>query len=95
MLQNCGELRSWKRFLDASGQPKDGGIADFETVEGVFTCGKFLHNMVIGESRLLVKANQRTQAHIDQMRETRRQEYCDYLETSENPEKASTAELLD
>ena len=51
--------------------------------------------MVIGDSRVLVKSNQRTQAHIDQMREDKRQEYCDYLETSENPEKASMAELLD
>ena len=59
-------MRSWKRFADANGQPKDGGIADFETIEGVFTCGKFLHNMVINGSRIMVKANQRTQTHIDE-----------------------------
>jgi hypothetical protein len=45
MLSCCGVLKSWKRYLDANGNSKDGGIAEFEAIEGVFSCNKFLNNM--------------------------------------------------
>lgn len=45
MLSCCGVLKSWKRFQDANGNAKDGGIAEFEAIEGVFSCNKFLNNM--------------------------------------------------
>ena len=60
LLGSCelaSDVKEWKRFKTASGDPKDGGIADFRTIEGVFTCLKFIHDMKIGETTLIAKSN--------------------------------------
>jgi hypothetical protein len=56
-----GEVKDWKRFKTASGDFKDGGIAEFHTIDGVFTCLKFIHNLQIRDSTLIAKANKNTQ----------------------------------
>ena len=45
----------------------------------MFTCHKFLHNLTYRDSKILVKANQKTQDYLNDMRDSKRQEYLDYL----------------
>ena len=78
LLASCElatEIKEWKRYKTASGEPKDGGIADFHSIEGVFTCLKFIHNMKIGENILMAKSNQKTQGYLNEIREAKRAEY--------------------
>lgn len=63
----------------ANGDPKDGGIVDFEGIEGVFTCLKFLHNLKICDSQLIAKANQKTCTYLNDIKDLRRAEYIQYL----------------
>jgi hypothetical protein len=60
------ELKDWKRFKTANGDFKDGGIAEFHSIEGVFTCLKFIHNLKIGESTLIAKANKSTVSYLEE-----------------------------
>lgn len=84
MLQCCGQLVSWKRFLDANQQPKDGGIAEFVDLKGVFSCYKFLNNLQIDGCVVLVKANQKTQNYFNNLIEHKREEYLEYLAQEKN-----------
>ena len=45
LLSSCGQIKSWTRYKLANGEPKDGGIVEYDKVEGVFTCLKFIHNL--------------------------------------------------
>lgn len=81
LLSCCGTIISWKRFQDAKGQPKDGGIAEFKDIKGVYACYKFLHNLELkeGGTLLLVKANQKTQGYFNDFIDVKREEYLDFL----------------
>lgn len=60
LLSCCGNVISWKRSTDANGEPKAFGFAEYETIEAVFSCLKIINNLPINDSRLLVKADQKT-----------------------------------
>lgn len=71
LLNACGPIKDWKRFMTASGEPKDGGIADFQEIAGVFTCVKFLDGVALKtgneaapEMEILAKTNQKTLAYL-------------------------------
>ena len=74
------DLKDWKRFKSANGDFKDGGIAEFHTIEGVFTCLKFIHNMKIGDSTLIAKANKSTVTYLDEQRDYCRQDYINAVQ---------------
>lgn len=78
LLGSCelaSDVKEWKRFKTASGDPRDGGIADFRTIEGVFTCLKFIHEMKIGDTQLIAKSNQKTIGYLNEVKEAKRTEY--------------------
>lgn len=59
-MKCCGPLVSWKRSADASGEQRAFGFAEFEHTDSVFACLKILNNLPLFESRLQVKADQKT-----------------------------------
>lgn len=81
------DLKDWKRFKTANGDFKDGGIAEFHTIQGVFTCLKFIHNLKIGDSTLIAKANKSTVAFLDEQRDFCRQDFIDSTQADPSVEK--------
>jgi hypothetical protein len=72
-------VTEWKRFKNANGEPKEAGIADFTNLEGVYTCIKFLNNLPIQSTKILAKANQKTEAYFEDLKDLRRVEYINHL----------------
>jgi RNA recognition motif-containing protein len=68
LLRYCGDLKSWKRSKDASGEPKAFGFAEFDNLEAVFAVLKLLNNAALTvdgvTSRLLVKADEKTTSFL-------------------------------
>ena len=68
LLRACGELKSWKRSRDASGDPKAFGYAEFDNLEAVFIVLKFLNNATLTAdgvtSRILVKADEKATSFL-------------------------------
>ena len=60
LFRCCGNLMSWKRSTDASGEPRAFGFVEFDSIEAIFTSLKILNNLPLLDSRLLVKSNEKT-----------------------------------
>jgi hypothetical protein len=84
LLRVCGDLKSWKRSRDASGDPKAFGFAEFDSLEAVFTVLKLLNNAPITvestTSRILVKSDEKTMAFLQGWVDIKRHEWTSKLE---------------
>ncbi len=84
LLRQCGDLKSWKRSKDASGEPKAFGFAEFDNLEAVFAVLKLLNNAALTvdgvTSRLLVKADEKTTAFLQGWVEIKKSEWIAKLE---------------
>lgn len=75
LFKCCGNVLSWKRSTDASGDPKAFGFVEFESVEAVFACMKILNNLPLYEQRLLVKANDKTNQFLNDWKELKKMDW--------------------
>lgn len=84
LLRYCGDLKSWKRSKDASGEPKAFGFAEFDNLEAVFAVLKLLNNAALTvdgvTSRLLVKADEKTTTFLQGWVEIKKSEWIAKLE---------------
>ena len=84
LLRLCGDLKSWKRSKDASGEPKAFGFAEFDNLEAVFAVLKLLNNAALTvdgvTSRLLVKADEKTTTFLQGWVEIKKSEWIAKLE---------------
>ncbi len=84
LLRLCGDLKSWKRSKDASGEPKAFGFAEFDNLEAVFAVLKLLNNAPLTvdgvTSRLLVKADEKTTSFLQGWVEIKKSEWIAKLE---------------
>lgn len=75
LLRCCGPILSWKRSTDASGEPKAFGFVEFENIESVFACLKIINNLPLMESRLLAKANDKTNQFLNDWKELKKMDW--------------------
>ena len=75
LLRSCGSLKTWKRPTDASGEPKAFGFAEYDSIEPIFACLKILNNLPLYESRLIVKADEKTTAFLKDWVELKKVDY--------------------
>lgn len=75
LLSCCGPLKSWKRSTDASGEPKAFGFAEYESIQSVFACQKILNNLPLFDSRVLVKADQKTNQFLTDWKDLKKEEW--------------------
>jgi hypothetical protein len=61
-----GPLLTWKRSIADPNKPQTFGLAEFEDLETVFACLKTMNNLKIYDNTILVKADQKTQAYLDE-----------------------------
>lgn len=54
LLKACGGVESWKRAIDAEGNPKNFGYCEFEDVESAVVCFKVMNGLQIGDSKIMV-----------------------------------------
>lgn len=84
LLRLCGDLKSWKRSKDASGDPRAFGFAEFDTLDSVFTALKLLNNAPLTvdstTSRVLVKSDEKTMTFLSGWVDIKRQEWVSRLE---------------
>ena len=84
LLRVCGDLKSWKRSRDASGEPRAFGFAEFDSLEAVFTVLKLVNNAAITvdstTSRILVKSDEKTTAFLQGWVDIKRHEWTSRLE---------------
>jgi|LauGreDrversion4_2_1035121.scaffolds.fasta_scaffold187746_4 RNA-binding protein 25 len=91
VLRCCGDLKSWKRSRDASGEPKGFGYAEYDNYEAVYTVIKLMNNRTVtalgknglevpgGTSRLLVKADEKTTQFLNGWIEIKKSEWINKM----------------
>ena len=105
LLRVCGDLKSWKRSRDASGEPRAFGFAEFDSLEAVFTVLKLLNNAALTvdstTSRILVKSDEKTQTFLSGWVDIKRHEWTSKLEKlgvtidmAEYEEKEALGEIM-
>eukprot|EP00347_Sterkiella_histriomuscorum_P022680 403337558 len=80
LFRCCGQLISWKRSTDASGEPKAFGFVEFENIESVFACLKIINNLPLMDSRIIVKANEKTNQFLNDWRELKKMDWLSKME---------------
>lgn len=54
LLKACGPIDSWKRAIDAGGNPKSFGYVEYDDIEGAVVCFKTLNGLKVGSNNLMV-----------------------------------------
>ncbi|CAB1339878.1 unnamed protein product [Coregonus sp. 'balchen'] len=65
LLAKCGLVLSWKRVQGASGKLQAFGFCEYKEPESTLRALRLLHELQIGEKKLLVKVDAKTKAQLD------------------------------
>uniref|UniRef100_A0A914XQ35 RRM domain-containing protein n=3 Tax=Plectus sambesii TaxID=2011161 RepID=A0A914XQ35_9BILA len=60
MLQECGNVVSWKRIQGSSGKFQAFGFCEFDHPESTLRALRLLHDMRLGDKKLVVKVDEKT-----------------------------------
>ncbi|KAK6297743.1 hypothetical protein J4Q44_G00323260 [Coregonus suidteri] len=66
LLAKCGLVLSWKRVQGASGKLQAFGFCEYKEPESTLRALRLLHELQIGEKKLLVKVDAKTKAQLDE-----------------------------
>ncbi|NP_001116349.1 RNA binding motif protein 25 S homeolog [Xenopus laevis] len=72
LLAKCGLVLSWKRVQGASGKLQAFGFCEYKEPESTLRALRLLHDLQIGEKKLLVKVDAKTKAQLDEWKATKR-----------------------
>ncbi|XP_056401737.1 RNA-binding protein 25 isoform X1 [Hyla sarda] len=75
LLAKCGLVLSWKRVQGASGKLQGKcafGFCEYKEPESTLRALRLLHDLQIGEKKLLVKVDAKTKAQLDEWKASRR-----------------------
>jgi len=64
-LQHCGSVISWKRVQGASGVLQAFGFCEYSNPDSALRAIRLLHDLEIGDKKLVVKVDARTQLTLD------------------------------
>uniref|UniRef100_A0A671L2N0 RNA-binding protein 25-like n=1 Tax=Sinocyclocheilus anshuiensis TaxID=1608454 RepID=A0A671L2N0_9TELE len=65
MLAKCGLVLSWKRVQGASGKLQAFGFCEYKEPESTLRALRLLHELQVGDKKLLVKVDAKTKAQLD------------------------------
>ncbi|XP_028852900.1 RNA-binding protein 25 [Denticeps clupeoides] len=66
LLAKCGLVLSWKRVQGASGKLQAFGFCEYKEPESTLRALRLLHELQIGDKKLLVKVDAKTKAQLDE-----------------------------
>jgi len=66
ILMKCGSVYTWKRVQGASGKLQAFGFCEYKDPESALRAIHILHDYQLGEKKLLVKVDAKTQTQIDE-----------------------------
>ncbi|XP_026517705.1 RNA-binding protein 25-like [Terrapene carolina triunguis] len=72
LLAKCGLVLSWKRVQGASGKLQAFGFCEYKEPESTLRALRLLHDLQIGEKKLLVKVDAKTKAQLDEWKAKKR-----------------------
>ncbi|KAG5276875.1 hypothetical protein AALO_G00110770 [Alosa alosa] len=68
LLSKCGLVLSWKRVQGASGKLQAFGFCEYKEPESTLRALRLLHDLQIGDKKLLVKVDAKTKAQLDEFK---------------------------
>lgn len=66
LLAKCGIVLSWKRVQGASGKLQAFGFCEYKEPESTLRALRLLHELLLGDKKLLVKVDAKTKAQLDE-----------------------------
>ncbi|XP_044541375.1 RNA-binding protein 25-like [Gracilinanus agilis] len=72
LLAKCGLVLSWKRVQSESGKLQVFGFCEYKEPESTLCALRLLHDLQIGEKKLLVKVGEKTKAQLDEWKVKRK-----------------------
>lgn len=66
LLAKCGVVLSWKRVQGASGKLQAFGFCEYKQPESTLRALRLLHELHLGDKKLLVKVDAKTKAQLDE-----------------------------
>ncbi|XP_067833824.1 RNA-binding protein 25-like isoform X1 [Heptranchias perlo] len=66
LLAKCGLVLSWKRVQGASGKLQAFGFCEYKEPESTLRALRLLHELQVGDKKLLVKVDAKTKAQLDE-----------------------------
>uniref|UniRef100_A0A3B3ILZ6 RRM domain-containing protein n=1 Tax=Oryzias latipes TaxID=8090 RepID=A0A3B3ILZ6_ORYLA len=71
LLAKCGIVLSWKRVQGASGKLQF-GFCEYKEPESTLRALRLLHELLLGDKKLLVKVDAKTKAQLEEWKAKRR-----------------------
>ncbi|XP_050982251.1 RNA-binding protein 25 [Labeo rohita] len=72
LLAKCGLVLSWKRVQGASGKLQAFGFCEYKEPESTLRALRLLHELQVGDKKLLVKVDAKTKAQLDTWKASQR-----------------------
>ncbi|XP_065152546.1 RNA-binding protein 25 isoform X2 [Paramisgurnus dabryanus] len=72
LLAKCGLVLSWKRVQGASGKLQAFGFCEYKEPESTLRALRLLHEMQVGDKKLLVKVDAKTKAQLETWKATQK-----------------------
>ncbi|XP_045562912.1 RNA-binding protein 25 isoform X5 [Salmo salar] len=72
LLAKCGLVLSWKRVQGASGKLQAFGFCEYKEPESTLRSLRLLHELLLGDKKLLVKVDAKTKAQLEEWKAKRR-----------------------
>ncbi|THD19506.1 RNA-binding protein 25 [Fasciola hepatica] len=88
LLMRCGNMLTWKRVQGASGKLQAFGFCEYEDPESTMRCVRLLNGFALGEKKLLVKVDPKTEDLLAEYRKKKEK-------TGEEGTLGATAEEVD
>lgn len=94
LLAKCGLVLSWKRVQGASGKLQAFGFCEYKEPESTLRALRLLHELQVGDKKLLVKVDAKTKAQLDTWKASQRRQNG-ARQTGEEAKDEKEEELLD
>ncbi|XP_064811617.1 LOW QUALITY PROTEIN: RNA-binding protein 25-like [Oncorhynchus masou masou] len=72
LLAKCGLVLSWKRVQGASGKLQAFGFCEYKEPESTLRSLRLLHELLLGDKKLLVKVDAKTKAQLEEWKARKR-----------------------
>ncbi len=95
LLTACGTIMSWKRVQGATGRLQAFGFCEYANPDAAARAIRLLHDMMVGDKKLVVKVDSKTKDVLDEYKRQRRKKMTGKSPTPEEQEKATEEDYID
>ncbi|XP_034530704.1 RNA-binding protein 25 isoform X4 [Notolabrus celidotus] len=95
LLAKCGIVLSWKRVQGASGKLQAFGFCEYKEPDSTLRALRLLHELLLGDKKLLVKVDAKTKAQLDEWKAKKRSANGGTSDVSKNEDDDDEEEVLD